>query len=547
MRSILIFRFGKRYKHQLKLRITFIFNQRETDMRRGFGSLGYRGGIGAAALLSLLGACGSSKGGAGNTGGSGGSTGGADGAGMTGGSTGSAGSTGAAGSGVGGGVGGASSAAQIGPLIFSISPTGPDRFYGVTYDAQGNILAVGQVADTTDTTADIATVVARFSPAGVPDPGFGTGGFSRRNMVVGTTGELFRGVVVQSTGKIVVSGTVEHPGAADTRDRDIAVARFNADGTKDTTFGSDGIVTLDLSTGVVNGSGFSADSAWGLAVYPDDRLVISGGLARSGGVDTDFALIRLKADGIRDDTFGTNGVFTLDTLVDGASNNASPRNVTILPGTDGVIGAGYQPVPGADTKPVVYKVSDTGQLDTTFGPDGVFSQSLLAEQTETYQVAVQPIVGGGYNLVTTGYGRQTDAETTDLVSLRLSASGVLDTTYGASGLVRIDIGGFGDNSRRMVVLPDRRIMLVGGGRPTSSNVDGVVALLTADGQPDSTFAATGWKTYDLGGPADFLWSVALSPDQKSVAIVGIEGVGTAPAVPTANDDAALLILSVPQP
>jgi uncharacterized delta-60 repeat protein len=390
-------------------------------------------------------------------------------------------------------------------------------------------------------------VIAKFTAAGALDKTFGADGVVVRNVANGTNGELFRGIVVQqSTGKIVASGTVEHAGAADARDRDIAVLRFNADGTKDTTFGTDGVVTLDLSTGALNGTAFSADSAWGLARYADDRLVIQGGQVRTGGVDTDFALIRLSADGARDTSFGTNGVVTLDTQTDGVSQNASPRNVTILPGTDGLVGAGYQPLKGGDTKPCLWKVSDAGVLDTTFGTGGVFSTVVLAEQAETYEAKVQPdATGTGYKLVTTGYGRQLEAETTDILTMRISSAGVLDTTYGTSGYQRIDVGGFADNSRRLEVLPDRRIVLVGGGRPAAANVDGFVALLTADGQLDETWSPTGWKLIDLGGPADFLWSVTLSPDSKTIAAVGVAGVGTAPTPATASDSAALVLLPVP--
>jgi uncharacterized delta-60 repeat protein len=427
-------------------------------------------------------------------------------------------------------------------FVVPLSATGPDRFYGVAYDAQGNFYATGQVADSTDASADYATVVAKFKPTGELDPSFGSGGWVRRNVAVGTTGELFRGIVVQSTGKIVVSGTVEHAGATDARDRDIALLRFNPDGTKDPTFGTDGVVILDLSAGVVNGSGFAADSAWGLERYPDDRLVVSGGQVRAGGTDTDFVLVRLTANGARDATFATSGVFTLDIQQNGASSNASPRSATILPGTDGIVGAGYQPLPGADTAPVVYKVTDSGQLDPSFGVGGIFSQALLAEQTECYAAVVQPAEQGGYKLVTTGYGRALPTETTDLVSLRLNANGTLDRTYGNSGLLRIDIGGFGDNSRRLAVLPDRRILLAGGGRRSAANVDGLVALLTPDGQPDSRFAAGGWQAFELGGPADFLWGVAVSPDQQTAAFVGLKGAGANPMPATANDDAALVLL-----
>jgi uncharacterized delta-60 repeat protein len=449
-----------------------------------------------------------------------------------------------------GGTGGEGpSGPQAVQRVFALSPTGPDRFFGVNYAPDGSIYAVGQIGISTDANADLALLLAKFTPAGELDAGFGSGGVVVRNVTNGTNGELYRGIVVQSTGKVVVAGATEHVGATDARDRDIAVLRFNADGTKDTTFGTDGVVTINLSAGAVNGSSFLADSAWGLERYADDRLVVSGGMVKvrdDSTVDTDFVLVRLSADGAPDLGFGDAGVFSVDTQFAGAHDNASPRNLTILPGTDGIIGAGYRPVPGADTAPVLYKVTDAGVLDTTFGTNGVWSEALLAEQTECYQAVVQPKIDGGYDLVTTGYGRELESETTDFVSLRVTSSGVLDTTYGTNGLARVDIGGFGDNSRRLTVLPDRRLLLVGGGRLTSADVDGVAMVLTEDGQPDTSFAPRGFRTFNLGGPADFLWSAAISPDKKTVAIAGIEGVGTAPTPPAANDDTALVLLPVPQ-
>lgn len=427
--------------------------------------------------------------------------------------------------------------------IAPISLTGHDHFFGVTFDAAGNIYATGQVAPGTDAATDYACVVAKFTPSGELDTTFGDHGVTVRNIAVGTNGELFRGIVIQSDGKIVVSGSVDHAGATDARDRDIALLRFNANGTKDTTFGTDGVQILDLSTGVAQGTTFSVDSVWGLAVYPDDRLVLSGGRVRAGADDTDYVVVRLTKDGAYDPTFATSGVFSLDReIMDSTNgnalkhNNASPRSIELLPGTGGIVAAGYQPIPGRDTEPVVYKLTDSGVLDTTFSTDGVFDPYLLAEQAETYAARKQ-----GDKLVTTGYGRDTAAQTTDILSLRINADGSLDTTYGTNGMVRIDVGGFADNSRNLVVLSDNRILLSGGGRTTAGNVDGWVALLTPDGAPVTSFTPTGWKTIDLGGPADFLWSVALSPNKKTAAFVGFKGVGATPAA-GANDDAALYLL-----
>jgi uncharacterized delta-60 repeat protein len=430
--------------------------------------------------------------------------------------------------------------------VVPVSTTGHDHFFGVAFDPQGNIYATGQVAPGTDAATDYASVVARFKPTGELDTSFGDHGFAVRNVATGTNGELFRGIVVQSDGKIVISGSVEHAGATDVRDRDIALLRLMPDGTTDASFGDNGVAIVDLSPGHAVGTGYVADSVWGLAVYPDDRLVLTAGMVRSGADDTDYAVVRLTKDGARDASFATSGVFSLDReIVDTTNgnalkhNNASPRNISLLPGTGGIIAAGYQPIPGRDTEPVVYKLTDAGQLDATFGTGGVFDSYLLDEQAETYAARLQ-----GDKLVTTGYGRSLATETTDILSLRLNADGTLDTTYGTAGMVRIDVGGFADNSRNLLVLPDKRIVLSGGGRPAAGNVDGFIGMLTENGQPDTSFSSTGWKTVDLGGPADFLWSVALSPDGKTLAFVGFKGVGANPTPATANDDAALLLVPV---
>lgn len=418
---------------------------------------------------------------------------------------------------------------QSTPAVVSMSTTGHDRFFGVTYDRQGNVYATGVVADGTDAAADYAMVVAKFSASGSLDTTFGTGGVARQNVAVGTSGELARGIVVQSTGRIVISGTVEHANAQDSRDRDIAVVRFNANGTLDTSFGTNGVALLDLSDGEVVGSGYVADTAWGLIVDGSDRLIVSGAQKRTGGTDTDFAIVRLTANGARDTSFGTNGVTTVDI----ENQSASPRSGMVL--ADGrIVGSGYMTVDGV-TSAVIFKLRSDGQLDTSFGTGGISRQSPLALVTECYAVAAQ-----GNSIITAGYGRNTTSESLDYVSLRLLPNGSLDTTYGTNGVARIDVGGFNDNARSLLVLPDGRPLIIGGGRPSETNQDGVMALLTPNGQPDLSFSATGRRTFELGGAADHFWSVGISPNRTQIAVVGLKGVGSNPG----NDDAAMLLVPV---
>nr|AXL06016.1 delta-60 repeat domain-containing protein [uncultured bacterium] len=104
------------------------------------------------------------------------------------------------------------------------------------------------------------------------------------------------GVALQADGRIVVAGAVvTADGGGDT-----AVLRYNADGTLDTSFGEDGVVTVAVAAGA------GVDQAFSVAVQTDGRIVI-GGYASFGASGSDFAAVRLNADGSLDTSFGGIG------------------------------------------------------------------------------------------------------------------------------------------------------------------------------------------------------------------------------------------------
>jgi uncharacterized delta-60 repeat protein len=428
-------------------------------------------------------------------------------------------------------------------ITVPVSAVGHDRFYSVAVGTDQSIYAVGNVAESTAAaTADFETVVMKFDEHGVADTGFGSGGAARVNLVVGLNGELTRGIVLQSDGKIVVSATVDHVGATDTRDRDVAVARFNSNGSLDKGFGNQGIAIFDLSTGIVDGESFRADSNWNIIADVNDRLVLSGSRVRKNAKDTDFVVMRLTKDGEFDKSFSDGGVFGLDI----GNNNASPKQV--LFGSDGSIYATGYMNGGASTpvRPVIYKLLPTGKLDVDFGHEGYVSEVIVSAATEAFATAeAYGAVFQADKLVTAGYGRKAATDSLDWVSFRFDKNGQRDTSFGQGGVVQIDVNNFNDNARGLIALPDGRLLLVGGGRTAETNADGMVALLTRDGGLDTSFAETGKKLFDFGGANDVLWSAALSPDQRFIAAVGIKGVATGSSDANANDDGVLLIMPMP--
>ena len=473
--------------------------------------------------------------------------------------------------------------------IFSaISATGHDRFFAVAYDAAGNIYAAGQTSESTAAGTDYSFVLAKYSAAGVLDPAFGSGGFAFKNVAPGGGSvETARGVVVQASGKIVIAGNAEHrvfagdAGAGPiANDADVFLVRFNANGQIDASFGIEGVVRVNLGDGVVTQPATladggvpaptlsGADAVWSLEQTPEGKLVIHSatrGLGANGidgglRTDTDFALARFSVDGVLDTTFGSASATPGIVRTDFGNTNASVRSATIL-STGAIVGVGYSSntvLTGSSTSaqnPILYKVNADGTPDATFGildpvtAPGVWHDFARRDSkgAEAYGAALQ-----GSKFVTLGYGPtpNTSGVGSDLVWLRFNADGSQDRTFGTDGVTFMDHAGFSENGRAITLLPDNRVIGVGRGTPAPTPVpanpndapaDALIAVVTENGEPDTTFAPHGIRLYDFGGPADHLWAVKVSPNKKQVAAVGIQtGTGA-----TANDNAALVILNLP--
>jgi uncharacterized delta-60 repeat protein len=139
------------------------------------------------------------------------------------------------------------------------------------------------------------------------------------------------------------------------RGSDFGLARYNSNGTLDTSFGINGIVTTDF--------GGSFEGAWSVALQTDGKIVAAG-LTVIGGINQ-FALARYNSDGTLDANFGTGGRVT--TVFAGASI-ANAFSVALQ--LDGkIVVAGWTNIDGgADF--ALARYDSTGTLDTSFGTGG---------------------------------------------------------------------------------------------------------------------------------------------------------------------------------
>ena len=170
-----------------------------------------------------------------------------------------------------------------------------------------------------------------------------------------------RSVTVQTDGKIVVVG---YATAGNTEK--FALARYNADGTPDTSFGDSGRVMTYV--------GISGSNATGVALQKDGKIVVAGYAVNNSGTDYDFACVRYNTDGKVDQSFGDGGkIMTSVGKGDGKANSVAVQSDgkiivagSVYFGDVTVAGSVYV----GDSKFVVVRYDASGKLDMSFNAAG---------------------------------------------------------------------------------------------------------------------------------------------------------------------------------
>jgi serralysin len=188
-----------------------------------------------------------------------------------------------------------------------------------------------------------------FAQAGLLDTTFGGDGKVTTDFTSRQDGAS--GIAIQPVGKIVAAGVAGYEGS----NPKFAVARYNTDGTLDTTFAGDGKMSTDFTS--------REDWVSGIAIQPDGKIVAAGfaGLRSFSSSNSMFAVARYDTDGTLDPTFGGDGRVITD---------FTPRD-DLLAGfaiqADGkILVSGGAGVYNANPKLAVARYNIDGTLDNTF-------------------------------------------------------------------------------------------------------------------------------------------------------------------------------------
>jgi len=376
--------------------------------------------------------------------------------------------------------------------------------------------------------------------AGDLDPTFGNGGKVTTDFSVPTAASA---LAIQGDGKLIVAGIVQLPTGVD-----FGLARYNPDGSLDTSFGTGGSLAIDFFGG--------DDRALAVAIQPDGKIVVAGhATTASGGLD--FALARVNSNGTLDTSFGSGGKITDDfhgrddrirsililsdgrigvagfaTQADGSSQGASAlykANGNLI-GTgdddgfkffsalalqpDGKIILGGSVVEGQGPRDDfrLFRINANLEDDTAFGNRGDVTTD-FGGNDDAFAIALQP----DGKIVAAGASGQ--AGVGEFALARYNTDGSLDSSFGSSGKLRsssLGSPGKAAVANAVVIQPDNKIVAVGVSNPSAGASDFTLVRYNADGSLDSTFGSGGQLTTDFFGNDDVARAALIQPDGKIV-------------------------------
>ncbi len=322
-------------------------------------------------------------------------------------------------------------------------------------------------------------------------------------LTTGTISANVNAVAIQSDGKIVTAGSFGSVAAGQSM---FSLGRFNPDGSPDTTFDGDGVLRTAFA-------GYSFAVAFDLAIQADGKIVAAGSAGNNSTSYSVFALARFNNDGSLDATFDGDGKVTT-----AFAGNASAYAIAIQ--ADGKIVAAGSAVNNSTPNNSVFalaRYNNDGSLDTGFSGDG----KVTTDFNRTYNYARAVAIQADGKIVAAGYAVNNSTPYGSVFALaRFNNDGSLDATFDGDGKVTTNFGNSYERAYALAIQADGKIVAAGEGGYCDDdycqNTNIALARYNSDGSLDTGFSSDGKVTDDFGGRGGYAYGIAIKSNGRIV-------------------------------
>ena len=377
--------------------------------------------------------------------------------------------------------------AQDGQLDLSFNSTGKVISNFGAYNASlsavqttsaGKIIVAGSLASSSSFSS-YDFFVAQFNSDGSPDLNFGTNG--KTTIDFSANYDAVSSMCIQADGKILVTGR-----STSNVYYDVAVARLNANGLLDASFGTNGKVLVDVQG--------ESDEARTITLQNDGKIIIAG-LSSTATAGNALAL-RLNADGSLDNSFGTNGhvLFTFT----GAAYFSS-----CLVMNDGSIALAGATIVLGNSRIAMAKINSNGTAANSFGTNGQAEFLETAGQSSCAALRYNPF---DQNFYLAGMCA------TDAYMLSVKNDGGINPSFATNGRAYFDLGG--SEIFNSFCIDQNGDFLLCGNNYINSSYESFVAKLKANGAADANWGTNGATSINWSANNDYGTAMCLQSDGK---------------------------------
>ena len=333
-------------------------------------------------------------------------------------------------------------------------------------------------------------LITRLNSNGSRDTSFGTNGYVTTDIGSDSVGTA---VALQQDGKIIIGG---YHGR---NNSDLLVVRLNFDGSPDPTFGDNGFSTYDLG---------ADDYLNAIAVQADGRITAVGS---TGQYSRDLLIVRFNSNGSFDNAFGNSGIFIFDSgTSDAGSDIILQQNGQII-----VTGGSETSNGSNDYKALIIRLNSNGTFDRRFGTGGIATFHYGGLMAIVCGASIQP----DGKIVIATFKHSPDWQKADIFITRLNTDGTVDKGFGSDGIA-VFADGYIEGLRNVKLLSDGKLLIVGKQLDTTGNT---ILMLRYDnnGKLDNSFSDDGIVRYIVRtGTEDHGKTTAVQSDGKII-IAGV--------------------------